>query len=113
MARPGVRRTLRSVSNNVNKRASILRFYRAALSVFDNAAGRAARGKTAPRGRGALDAPRRASGLKANPNGGGYFVRSSESATFSKSGGGGGGRGEDRQARSVGGSTRTNREQVN
>jgi hypothetical protein len=52
MARPGVRRTLRSVSNNVNKRASILRFYRAALSVFDNAAGRAARGKTAPRGRG-------------------------------------------------------------
>lgn len=49
MARPGVRRTLRSVSNNVNKRASILRFYRPALSIFDNAAGRAARGETAPR----------------------------------------------------------------
>lgn len=36
-ARPGVRQTLRSVSNNVNKRASILRFYRPALSIFDNA----------------------------------------------------------------------------
>lgn len=33
--------TLRSVSNNVNKRASILRFYRPALSVFDNAPARA------------------------------------------------------------------------
>lgn len=37
MARPGVRQTLHSVSNNVNKRASILRFYRPALSIFDNA----------------------------------------------------------------------------
>lgn len=37
MARPGVRQTLHSVSNNVNKRASILRFYRPVLSIFDNA----------------------------------------------------------------------------
>lgn len=36
VARPGVRQTLYSFSNNANKRASILRFYRAVLSVFDN-----------------------------------------------------------------------------
>ena len=36
VARPGVRQTLYSFSNNANKRASILRFYRVALSVFDN-----------------------------------------------------------------------------
>lgn len=36
MARPGVRQTLYSFSNNANKRASILRFYRPALSIFDN-----------------------------------------------------------------------------
>lgn len=41
MAHPGVWQTLRSVSNNVNKRASILRFYRPALSIFDNAPARA------------------------------------------------------------------------
>lgn len=41
MARPGVRQTLRSVSNNVNKRASILRFYRTALFICDNAPARA------------------------------------------------------------------------
>lgn len=41
MVRPGVWQTLRSVSNNVNKRASILRFYRPALSIFDNAPARA------------------------------------------------------------------------
>lgn len=36
VARPGVRQTLYSFSNNANKRASILRFYRTALSIFDN-----------------------------------------------------------------------------
>lgn len=41
MARPGVRQTLHSVSNNVNKRASILRFYRPALFIRDNAPVRA------------------------------------------------------------------------
>lgn len=41
MVRPGVWQTLHSVSNNVNKRASILRFYRPALSIFDNALARA------------------------------------------------------------------------
>lgn len=41
MVRPGVWQTLRNVSNNVNKRASILRFYRPALSIFDNAPARA------------------------------------------------------------------------
>lgn len=40
MARPGVRQTLSSVSNNAHKRASILRFYRSALSIFDNATNR-------------------------------------------------------------------------
>lgn len=46
VARPGVRQTLYSFSNNANKRASILRFYRVALSIFDNgpASVRAARG---------------------------------------------------------------------
>lgn len=78
-ARPGVRRTLRSVSNNVNKRASILRFYRPALSIFNNAAGRAARGKTVPREAGRVGSTGReggcwmrgTSGSKMNPNGGG------------------------------------------
>lgn len=41
MVRPSVWQTLHSVSNNVNKRASILRFYRPALSIFDNALARA------------------------------------------------------------------------
>lgn len=53
MARPGVRQTLHSVSNNVNKRASILRFYRPVLSIFDNASrsfARATRGETVPQG---------------------------------------------------------------
>jgi len=94
MARPGVRRTLRNVSNNVNKRASILRFYRAALSVFDNAAGRARLVAKLPRGGGgALDAAPRV-GIKSESErgGGGYFVGSSENATSSEGGG------EDRSA---------------
>lgn len=48
MARPGVRQTLRSVSNNVNKRASILRFYRPALFICDNAAARARDSRAEP-----------------------------------------------------------------
>ena len=36
IARPGVRQTLNNSSNNAHKRASILRFYRLALSIFDN-----------------------------------------------------------------------------
>lgn len=48
MVCPGVRQTLRSVSNNVNKRASILRFYRPALSIFDNVPARTTRWRKPP-----------------------------------------------------------------
>jgi hypothetical protein len=67
MARPGVRQTLRSVSNNVNKRASILRFYRPGIVYLRQCSrSRATRGEALARGEhdgGYTDSVARAKGM--------------------------------------------------
>lgn len=69
MARPGVRQTLHNISNNVNKRASILRFYRPVLSIFDNAPrSRDSRWKRGRMGDAEDEWTCRASESKSNPN---------------------------------------------